>query len=356
MRCRTDTIPRSAYDRLAPPWAAEKTGARGPHAGSSGRKGSAIKQIVVIPIYWGPWWIPAAGNAYNWAEVNGLLQTVVGGRYMDYLNQYGVGRGNVSTTYVHPLDPPELGFSDCMRDHMFRLAINGGHVPAPSDYDLARQQPFYCLLVKPGIEHLRSPSLSPDVNTGAYHYPFQPAYWDGGRWSDGQVCWVKGDMTVGGTVRRLLHEMAQACSGAGQISDRTRTADPAVGDGVTVLQYWSVATDACQPVAAPAVSPPTRVPKVALCAQVLEVLFGILDDDGGLVHDCNAPVPDDAWGWLTNSQVDVAFARTELAVAGQFRHDPPSRRQATTFLRDLQRLVESDGDESERRGKGKGSR
>ena len=333
------------------------TGAQGPvsNAGSCGR-GLAIKQIVVIPIYWGQWWIPTAGNAYNWAEVNGLLESVVGGRYMDYLNQFGVGRGGVSTTYVHPLDPPELGFSDGMRDHMFRLAINDGHVPAPSDHDLARQQPFYCLLVKPGIEHLRSPSLAPDVRTGAYHYPFQPTYWDGGSWPDGQVCWVKGDMTVGGTVQRLLHEMAEACSGAGQISGRSHTEDRAVGDGVAVLQHWSVTTHACQPVAAPAVSPPTQVPKVAVYAQVLEVLFGMLGDGAALDHHGSAAVPDHAWGWLTSRQVEVAFARTELAVAGRFRNDPPSRRQATTFLRALQRLVESDGDQGERRMKGKPSR
>lgn len=334
------------------------TGARGSlsNAGSDGRA-LAIKQIVVIPIYWGQWWIPTAGNAYNWAEVNGLLQTVVGGRYMDCLNQYGIGRGGVSTTYVHPLDPPELGFSDDMRDHMFRLAINGGHVPAPSDYDLARQQPFYCLVVKPGIEHLLAPSLAPDVGTGAYHYQFQPEYWDDGTWPDGQVCWVKGDMTGGGTVQRLLHEMAEACSGAGEISDRCQSEDPVVVDGVTVPQYWSVADNACRPVADPAVSPPTHLPKVAVYAQVLEVLFGILGDGGGLARHSTVPVADDAWGWLTSRQIEVAFARAELAVAGRFRHDPPSRRQATTFLRALQRLVESEGEgEGERRMNGRGSR
>jgi hypothetical protein len=62
-----------------------------------------MKQIVIVPIYWGDWWVPARGSPYNWAEVNGLLQTVVGGRYMDCLNQYGIGRGVVSKTYVYPL-------------------------------------------------------------------------------------------------------------------------------------------------------------------------------------------------------------------------------------------------------------
>lgn len=45
------------------------------------------KKMWLFPIYWGEWWVPAKNNAYNWAEVNGLMSTVVGGRYMDGLNQ-----------------------------------------------------------------------------------------------------------------------------------------------------------------------------------------------------------------------------------------------------------------------------
>src|SRR5580765_1532984 len=158
--------------------------------------------MVIVPIYWGSWWAtrgPVGVFHAAWAEMNGILQTVVGGRYMDCLNQYGIGRGFVSKTYVYPIDPPASGFTDSMRDYVFSLAINQGHVPTPGDFDLRVQRPLYCLIVKPGVEHLLDPSLAPDVKSGGYHYPKN--YWNGGPWPDGQVCWVKGDSTIAGTVR-----------------------------------------------------------------------------------------------------------------------------------------------------------
>lgn len=315
----------------------------------------AIKQIIIIPIYWGAWWVPAANNAYNWAEVNGLLQTAVGGRYMDCLNQYGLGRGWVSTTHVYQLDPPVSGFSDYMRDYMFRTAIDGGHVPAPSDFDLARQQPFYCLIVKPGIEHLLAPSLAPDINTGAYHYPFQSEYWAGGAWPGGQVCWVKGDSTSQGTVQRVLHEMAEAYSAAGEISDKCASQGPVVVDGVRVPQYWSVADNACCPTADPILSTPDRFSKLALSAVVIEKLFGIVGDGGGLAHQGATPLPVDPWGWLTDTQLEVAFARATVAVEEQFQHDALSQHRALNFLRALQALIENGFEEvDDRPGNGKG--
>ena len=70
------------------------------------------KQMLLFPIYWGEWWVPAQNNSYKWAEVNGLMGTVVGGRYMDGLNQYGIERGSVGRTFVYPIDPPTFGFAD----------------------------------------------------------------------------------------------------------------------------------------------------------------------------------------------------------------------------------------------------
>jgi hypothetical protein len=204
------------------------------------------KQIILIPIYWGQWWIPAQGNAYSWANVNALMSTIVGGRYMDGLNQYGLGRGFVSKTYVWPVDPPASGFTDAMRDTIFRLAINGGHVGSPADYDLNTQKPFYALIVKPGVEHLLDPSNAPDTGTGAYHYPFNASYWDDGTW-DGQVCWVKGDSTALGTAQRITHEMAEAYSGVGEIADMCQSLPPVRVDGVDVPQYWSQANRSCWP-------------------------------------------------------------------------------------------------------------
>jgi hypothetical protein len=301
-----------------------------------------MKQIVIVPIYWGDWWVPARGSPYNWAEVNGLLQTVVGGRYMDCLNQYGIGRGVVSKTYVYPLDPPSSGFSDPMRDWMFKTAINGGHVPAPTDYDLNTQEPFYCLIVKPGVEHLLDPSLAPDVATGAYHYPFLEQYWDGGTWPGGQVCWVKGDSSISGTIQRIVHEMAEAYSTAGEISDQCQSQGPVVVDGITVPQYWSVADNACCPPPDSTPSPQGGMSRVALSALVIDILFGIIGDGGGMAHHGKEPVPVDPWGWLTKSQLDVAFARATIVAEQQLRSDPHLQREGMRFLRQLQSLLQSE--------------
>jgi hypothetical protein len=32
----------------------------------------ATKPMMLCPIYWGDWWVPARQNAYNWAEVDVL--------------------------------------------------------------------------------------------------------------------------------------------------------------------------------------------------------------------------------------------------------------------------------------------
>lgn len=210
-----------------------------------------VKQLIVIPIYWGSWWLPESGGAYNWLNVNGALSRVLTGRYMDGLNQYGIGRGAMPTPYIYPIDPPPQGFSDYNHQSMFKLAIDGGHVPGPWDYDLDTQQPFYSLIVKPGIEHLSG--TTPDINTGAYHYGF--SYDDGSRTWSGQACWVKGDTTLGGTVGRWVHELAESYTdGKGEISDLCQGQPSVLIDGVKVPQYWSVVANSCWPPADPAVT------------------------------------------------------------------------------------------------------
>lgn len=215
----------------------------------------AVKEMILVPIYWGEWWVPAKGNTYNWAEVNGLMSNVVGGRYMDGLNQYGIGRGSITRSYVHQVDPPAGGFTDAELHAIFKVAIDDERVPQPDDFDLERQQAFYSLIVKPGIEHLRDATPdgkvaqgTPDVETGAYHFGFSYDYTDGrGTWG-GQACWVKATPTAIGTIQRWAHEMAEAYSaGSGEISDLCESNHPVLVDGVSVPQYWSVADNSCWP-------------------------------------------------------------------------------------------------------------
>ena len=213
------------------------------------------KKMVLLPIYWGEWWVPAQHNAFNWAEVNGMMMTVVGGRYMDGLNQYGIQRGYVSRTFVYPLDPPAFGFADNNIDWMLKTAIDQREVYRPGDFDLANEEPFYCLIVKPGIEHMEaqpSGDWTPDSGTGAYHSGFTYVDPDTGDTWNGQKCWVKGGSSAVETVQRWVHEMAEAYSaGAGEISDKCQSNSPILVDGISVPQYWSQSNNSCWPQADP---------------------------------------------------------------------------------------------------------
>lgn len=212
----------------------------------------AAKRMILCPIYWGDWWIPVRNNVYNWAEVNGYMANVVSGRFMDGLNQYGISRGAISRTYVHPIDPPAWGFTDSNTAWLFKYAIDNNLITPPDYFDLVAEQPFYCLIVKPGIEHRATKDNLPvdqwptEPNLYAYHYGFSYDF-GGGRppWS-GQACWVKGDASVEGTVERWVHEMAEAYASS-EISDKCQDQQRVLVDGVLVPQYWSNADNACWP-------------------------------------------------------------------------------------------------------------
>jgi hypothetical protein len=214
-----------------------------------------FKRMRLVPIYWGEWWLPAQGNAYNWTDVNQRMAVVVTGRYMDGLNQYGIGRGAIDRAYVHQIDPPDQGFTDYNVQWLFKMAIDNGLIFDPLDFDLSTDQPFYCLIVKPGIEHLRDATPdgsvaqgTPDTGTGGYHFGFSYDYGDSrGTWT-GQACWIKSAPDLDGTVQRWVHEMAEAYSvGAGEIADRCQGNNPVVVDGVLVPQYWSAMDNDCRP-------------------------------------------------------------------------------------------------------------
>jgi hypothetical protein len=212
------------------------------------------KQMIAIPIYWGDWWIPARGNSYSWIELNTMMQTIVGGRYMDGLNQYGYARGSVSGEYVFQEDPSAKGFGDSAMQAIFKRAIADGHVRAPDTFDLDSQQPFYSLIVKPGIEHLMDANVEhgtvqdqPDVGNAAYHFGFTHDYGDERPAWHGQACWVKSGITAEDTLASWVHEMAEAYSNNDEISDRCQDNHRVLVDGVPVPQYFSVQDNTCWP-------------------------------------------------------------------------------------------------------------
>ncbi|PZS25387.1 MAG: hypothetical protein DLM59_20405 [Pseudonocardiales bacterium] len=199
----------------------------------------AVKQLILIPIYWGDWWMPIRGNAYNWADVNGPMAKVVTGRYADGLIEYGYGRGTVSKTYLLHVDPPAGGLGDVLLRRTLRSAIDAGHVAGPDEFDLAEQQPCYALILAPDPER-------DSVVTAQFEFDYD--YGDGRDPWVGRASWVRGDVTAAGTVRRLARELAAVCTeGHGEVADRCRDGQPVFVDRVSVPQYWSVAHNACWP-------------------------------------------------------------------------------------------------------------
>jgi hypothetical protein len=206
----------------------------------------AIKQMILIPVYWGEWWAPARGSAYTWADVNAAMAGVVGSRYMDGLNQYGFGRGAVGKSHVYQVDPPSGGFGEPNLHWRLRTAIDSGHVAKPDEFDLQVQQPFYSLIMPPVEQAVPVPR----------QLAFSYDYGDGRAAWTGLACWVEGDLTAAGTVRRWVREMADACThGRGEISHRCQDASPVFVDRISVPQYWSVVDNSCWP---PSDTPPVE--------------------------------------------------------------------------------------------------
>lgn len=195
----------------------------------------AVKQVILIPIFWGEWWTPALGHAYKWADVTTPMARVVSGRYMDGLNQYGLGRGTVSKTYLHQVDPAPGGFGEVNLQWVVRSAIESGRVARPDEFDLETQLPCYSVIVAPDPEHDAEQSSPFDVSHGSNPWV-------------GRACWVRADQTAAGTVRRWVRELARACTeGHDDVVDRCQAGSPVFVDRVSVPRYWSVQDDACWP-------------------------------------------------------------------------------------------------------------
>lgn len=201
----------------------------------------AVKQVILIPIFWGEWWTPSLGNAYNWADLTAPMARVVTGRYMDGLNQYGFGRGTVSKTYLHQVDPAPGGFGEVNLQWVVRSAVDAGHVARPEEFDLATQQPCYCVIVAPDPNH--------DIEESA-HFDVSHDVGDGRSPWVGAACWVRADETAAGTVRRWVREITRVCTVDHDfVADRCEAESPVFVDRVSVPQYWSAQDHACWPAA-----------------------------------------------------------------------------------------------------------
>jgi hypothetical protein len=202
-----------------------------------------LREMTIHPIFWGDWWLPVRDNDYNWGDVFAAIYTAVTGRYMDELNQYNIGRGRIGKVYVHTSDPPSTGWTDYQHGALLKLAIDEGHIESPFKRG-KNELPFYCVIVKPGIEHMNADG-KPEPDLWGYHFPFVYELPGLMQWS-GQACWVKGQATAEETAAICAHEFTEAYAGS-EIADMCEQNPRVQVDGVRLPQYFSQRRNACWP-------------------------------------------------------------------------------------------------------------
>lgn len=76
---------------------------------------------------------------------------------------------------------------------------------------------------------------------------------------------------------------------------------------------------------------------------VMQILYGVTNDGGGLGFIDNQPVPVGPWGELSQSQIDLVFERASSIIERQFRDDEESLREAREALEEARREWETRG-------------
>jgi uncharacterized membrane protein len=89
-------------------------------------------------------------------------------------------------------------------------------------------------------------------------------------------------------------------------------------------------------------SPPPVVNYVpqSILGLVGTILFGVTQDGGGLIYFGRRPVPIDPWGWLSDSQIDLAFQKATTVIQQQFINDPASAQKALLQLQTFKATVQ----------------
>jgi hypothetical protein len=207
--------------------------------------GPVISNVIVVPIFWGKSWAANPGvNAFV-----GATSTIVSGRYIQGLAQYGVSPGAVASPLVVDWSDPPVQFSDGDIEGEIQIAMWNNQVPWPA---FLGSRALYVVFVPPGYTN---PSAG--VNVNGSHSFFGTI--------EGTVyyAWVA-TSNVAVTTTRLSHEIVEALTdpegGGNNFFDPSETCAGATGwceigdvcqglqqslGGTTVEAYYSRSDDAC---------------------------------------------------------------------------------------------------------------
>ncbi len=186
----------------------------------------AIPQLYVVPIFWGQSWI--GHTPYNCFDVLENVTTIMSGRYLDGLAEYGIAAGGAASfgAVLHVPDseiPNPFHDEDCWG--VIDRAISAKSVEAPAVYDQpalvgARYRTIYSLFVAPS------------------HYYTDPNIF-GKNWTDyrpgAAATWVSSNSDLAGAIETFAHELIEGGSGA-QIADDCETERFEL-DGIRLPKY-----------------------------------------------------------------------------------------------------------------------
>lgn len=198
----------------------------------------ALKQLVVIPIYWGSRWRPPRDPReralhFTWVDMNSAMWAIMANSwYLRGLEEYGVAPGFVHPGHIVDDEPPKdpESFSDAQCWETIDRVVKDGDVPAPDSWDKTFS-PLYTLFVEPG-----SSFSDPNI------FGRNDAYSDGA-----SKAWVTANSDLAGGIHTFAHEMVEGSSGSRDIADKPPCGGDVVLGGLTLPTYWSEKLGACWP-------------------------------------------------------------------------------------------------------------
>jgi hypothetical protein len=220
------------------------------------RKEFQMKQLVVIPIFWGASWRPpatprsflggrrltgavedvlgAGDNSFSYIDINGALWLIMHNFwYFRGLAEYGIEPGWVYPSHIVEEGPSHrtFGGDDCWQ--VLDNVVVEGDVPAPSSWD-ENIKALYAVFVEPG-----------HYETDPNHFGWNDPYRDGA-----SKVWVTANSDLAGGIETYAHEMVEGATGI-QIADGPEENGPCGGkvviDHLRLPTYWSEKLQACWP-------------------------------------------------------------------------------------------------------------
>jgi hypothetical protein len=193
----------------------------------------AMQQLVVVPVYWGPKWLPGdpkmqpldRSQGIDWVKMNPAIWTILTSWYMTGLQDYGLTAGFAHPGFVDADSSPPASFEDSFAWAKLDEVITSGRVPSPDAWG-ADYKVLYSLFMEPG-------SANKDANIF------------GRNDKDRVRVWVTANSDFPGVVETFAHELIEG-------SSHDEIADPCQPNtveirGLRLPQYHSKSLNTCWP-------------------------------------------------------------------------------------------------------------